>query len=326
MIQKEGGSDLSQTQLREQNITESLNKKRMISLYIEPTSICNLTCKFCDLHYNPKSHFKPTGSMSMDTYYKIIHQLNELHFRYKTINFFLHGESLLNANLIKMIQIARKEKISSNFTLTTNGILMTPDKFDQLVNAGITTILVSLDSVNRQYFKDFKGADKLDIILHNIDYALHNTPLNVQFGIKCTTTEHSKYIEEDQSSRVIEYFKETVKHSNNLHVHLKNELSWPEQDKKLKNTILIPCEFPFYQTVINSDGTVTSCCADITNSLVIGDIWASSLKEIIRSKKIKDIQRSLLTGKPPQICRHCLARTAVNFKDCKDTLLNIIDS
>lgn len=324
MIRKEGGSDSLKREQREQNIIESISDGKMISLYIEPSSICNFKCKFCDFHYNPKPHFKGKGNMSMDTYSKVVSQLKELHFKYKNINLFLHGESLVNKNLVKMIRIAKKEMLSDNLTLTTNGTFMSPEKLKQLVDAGITTILVSLDSIDKQYFKQFKGSDKLDITLKNIDYALHHIPSNVQFGIKCTTSNHSNHIQSAQSDKVIERFKDIVQDSDNLHIHIKNEISWPDQDKKLQNPILTPCELPFYQTVINFDGSVTSCCADITNSLMIGNVYVSHLKEIINSPQLKEIQKSFLIGNPPEICRHCMSRSMVNFDNCKDTLLGII--
>ncbi|KAF0233629.1 MAG: hypothetical protein FD177_1413 [Desulfovibrionaceae bacterium] len=47
MIHKASCSNPADSGRRANNLLQSLREKRLISLYIEPSSRCNLACRFC---------------------------------------------------------------------------------------------------------------------------------------------------------------------------------------------------------------------------------------------------------------------------------------
>ena len=57
------------------------------------------------------------------------------------------------------------------------------------------------------------------------------------------------------------------------------------------------CSVIFYSMTINSDGTVSACCSDWNQELIIGNTNENSLKEIWQSEKLKILQKLHLLKK-----------------------------
>ena len=62
---------------------------------------------------------------------------------------------------------------------------------------------------------------------------------------------------------------------------------------------------------INSDGTVSACCSDWNQQLIIGNINENSLKEIWESEKLKILQKLHLLKKEIHIplAQHVITQT-----------------
>ena len=71
-----------------------------LTMYIDPSSVCNFSCAFC-FQANP-SFKKETriGKMSMDTFENIVDQLGDFEEKIKMIHLHGFGEPLLNLSLI----------------------------------------------------------------------------------------------------------------------------------------------------------------------------------------------------------------------------------
>ncbi len=56
---------------------------RLVSLHIEPASVCNLTCKFCDFHAQQSgTRFKKGyGIMPLDLFRLVVKQIGQLSHR-----------------------------------------------------------------------------------------------------------------------------------------------------------------------------------------------------------------------------------------------------
>ena len=63
---------------------------------------------------------------------------------------------------------------------------------------------------------------------------------------------------------------------------------------KMNNDV---CSVIFYSMTINSDGTVSACCSDWNQELIIGNTNENSLKEIWKSEKLKILQKLHLLKK-----------------------------
>src|SRR5439155_26300228 len=83
-------------------------------------------------------------------------------------------EVLIHPRLIPWIERARDLGVN-DMHITTNGTLMTPDKSEALMKAGLTSIYVSLDAATPETYaavRGFKGG--LESVWRNIDALIEN--------------------------------------------------------------------------------------------------------------------------------------------------------
>src|ERR1700758_3328427 len=100
--------------------------------HIIPTRRCNLSCTYCN-EYDDSS--KP---VSLEIMFERLHQLAALG---TTIVTFSGGEPLLNPDLDRLISHVRSHGMIAG--LITNGYLLTPQRVQQLNDAGLDHMQIS---------------------------------------------------------------------------------------------------------------------------------------------------------------------------------------
>ena len=107
------------------------------------------------------------------------------------------GEPLVRkdcANLVKMIyQIDGVSEV----TLTTNGVLL-KKYLSALINSGIHSVNVSLDTLDREKYKKITGFDELDKVLESIEAAL-----DAGLKVKINSVMHTKDYKEDFNNLIL---------------------------------------------------------------------------------------------------------------------------
>jgi tungsten cofactor oxidoreducase radical SAM maturase len=128
-------------------------------LYIEPTTVCNLTCITCirNVWDDPNAH------MSMQTFQNIAESLKGLPDLERVV-FTSFGEPLTHPRLLDMIETVRKHGLA--VTLGTNGLLLTPEVARQLVKLGVDRVMVSIDGGTPETFAGVRGALLSKVIDH----------------------------------------------------------------------------------------------------------------------------------------------------------------
>lgn len=125
---------------------------------------CNSQCGYCDLPLN-----KGRYELSRDEIKRIFTDLYRDGLRYVFIQ---GGEPTLRKDLISILEDLHK--IGFKLSLITNGTRLTPDFVKQLSSLPVS-ISVSLDTLDRQHYKEIRGADQLKLVVNGID-ALANYP------------------------------------------------------------------------------------------------------------------------------------------------------
>lgn len=109
-------------------------------VYIELTTRCNLQCKMC-VKYT-KGSCIPEDDMSVALFQKILPSLKEID------SLILNGigESLLHADLVKIVRLAREVMpAKATIGLQSNGLLLGKNLAQDLIHAGLNTICLSVD-------------------------------------------------------------------------------------------------------------------------------------------------------------------------------------
>ncbi|MFY9446498.1 MAG: radical SAM protein [Dethiobacteria bacterium] len=130
-------------------------------LYIEPTNSCNLKCKTCIR----RSWSEKEGFMDFDLYQKIIASAQKIP-TFEKVSFWGWGEPLLHPRIVDMIAAAKGAGAMTQ--MITNGMLLTKGLAEVLVQTGLDSVIISIDSPEAaEYARIRPGAD-LTRIIENI--------------------------------------------------------------------------------------------------------------------------------------------------------------
>jgi len=116
---------------------------------LELCNACNLNCSMC---YTTTDEFKKNvlkSIMSFELFKKIIDECTQYDSHY-SIRLSWRGEPFLNTHIFDMIRYAKKKGIKEVSTLTHGGFL-NPEKFEELVSAGLDWLTISFDGVDEVY-------------------------------------------------------------------------------------------------------------------------------------------------------------------------------
>ena len=129
--------------------------------YIEVTSHCNLDCAMC-----VRQVWKdPPGHMSWETFEAVVEGLRAFpHLR--QVTFGGYGEPLVHPRFPEMA--ARVAELRVEVVVTTNGLLLDGPMAEQLLDAGLGRVVVSLDTVHIQAYARARLAAGVDRVLDNL--------------------------------------------------------------------------------------------------------------------------------------------------------------
>ena len=109
-------------------------------VYVELTTRCNLQCAMC-VKYT-KGSCIPEEDMSLEVFQKILPSLKGI----DTLILNGIGESLLHADLVEIVRLARTVMpLKATIGLQSNGLLLTKALSQELIHAGLNTICLSVD-------------------------------------------------------------------------------------------------------------------------------------------------------------------------------------
>lgn len=120
---------------------------------IKPTLRCNAACQHC----NPRSkQFSTDHKLSIMEYEKLVDQLKKMNVQQICIS---GGEPLIYPHVVELVRLisARDIQVSIN----TNGWLLTTHMFERLMDAGLLTINLSLDSCFPHVHDSLRGVSGL---------------------------------------------------------------------------------------------------------------------------------------------------------------------
>jgi MoaA/NifB/PqqE/SkfB family radical SAM enzyme len=130
-----------------------------VCLYLETTNRCNLLCETCPRTFET---LEPPADMSWDLFTKIVDQVPNL------ARVVLHGvgEPMLVKTLPAMIRYLKDRGIYVLFN--TNGTLMQPRRFQELIDSGLDELRVSLDAADRDSYLKVRGKDFFSRIVRHV--------------------------------------------------------------------------------------------------------------------------------------------------------------
>lgn len=267
-----------------------------LQLQIENTSTCNAGCTFCPY---PQSK-RWGGVMDRDLYWKILQDAADVPL-VTQITITGLGEPTLDPHLLWRVEQARKAKPDSRIDLFTNGVYMTPDRFDSLRNAGIDGMTFSLNAVNADQHREVMKLDgKFDTVCSNLDYALENRG---SVHIEIHAVEVAGWSKED----TVAFYRRWGHVRMGGHGQMIREGNWTDRNTRRE---FKPNEYCFRATTyvyVLYDGRVSACCFDPTGKMTFGDLRTQSLREVYNSEPYVKFREAHFEDRADEydICAKC---------------------
>lgn len=284
-------------------------------LFVDPSSACNFKCKFCptgDVDLISKTG-RFVGTMKWDLYTKIIDDLQEFDKPLKVLRLYKDGEPLLNKKLPQMIEYAKRSDRVPYVDTTTNAALLTIPLSNDLLNAGLDKINISINGMQKDTYKQFCRAKvDIDSIIENVIFFYEHRG-DCEVVIKAPR----ELLTEEDQRQFLEIFGEI---SDRINIE-NTAPCWPNFDVEAYTGFEIAkegiygqplsdvdtCPYIFYSMSINSDGTASACFLDWDRSLVVSDVNHQSVKDIWNSIRLNNLRILHLSGDryTEPTCKNC---------------------
>lgn len=151
-------------------------------LRLAVTDRCNLRCTYCmpkeGLHWLPRQEL-----MTFEEMVRICALLVKMGIQKIRIT---GGEPFVRKDLLSFLKSISRLKGLSQLTLTTNGVLTAPF-IPELKKIGIKTVNLSLDTLDRERFKQIAHRDELAKVLNTLDTFLDH---DIEVKINTVVMEH----------------------------------------------------------------------------------------------------------------------------------------
>lgn len=161
---------------------------------ISVTDRCNFRCKYC-LPAEGVQSLEHQDILTYEETVTIVKALAGLGIRKVKIT---GGEPLIRKGLLHLITSIHSVEGIEDVTLTTNGYLL-ENMAEDLKAAGISTVNVSIDTLNPEHYTEICRVDGLSKALRGIDAAIL---AGMKVRINCTVSEESR---EDEILELVRY-------------------------------------------------------------------------------------------------------------------------
>ncbi len=132
------------------------------SVQFEVSTRCNLKCSYCTHRL-----LTDKNDVSIADFERMLSAIDLDCI--DNVDFTGLGEPVLNPELPAMIRAVRKLSTPTHIRVVTNGTILTPERVEALCDAGITSIAVSIDSLDAGIFARNRGGASLPIVLRNLE-------------------------------------------------------------------------------------------------------------------------------------------------------------
>ena len=246
-------------------------------IYIEITNICNLNCDFCPHTDRLKK------SMTLEEFERVILKIKDY-----TNYIYLHvkGEPLMHKELDGILKIASKYNLNVN--ITTNARLL-KEKLDIINNNKVRQLNISLHS--------FNSLDEIKELLNVLDN-INNSYISLRLW------------NNKDNSKIYDILEKHYPNNSllvNEKIYLDKDIlfEWPDIKRKVITTCGT-CKGAKRQIAILVDGTVVPCCLDNDGIINLGNIFDSTLEEILSTKRYKDMKEGFNNNKlTEELCQKC---------------------
>jgi MoaA/NifB/PqqE/SkfB family radical SAM enzyme len=276
-----------------------------VMLRIEATNLCNANCVFCTYQHQKRE----IETMSFDIFKRTVDQYTSLggtHIDFTPVV----GDSLIDKGLEEKIAYARQFPQYKQLSLWTNGILLTRERFESVVEAGINVIYISASGFTPSEYKAlYRNSNYAKLVKNLAEISQSPAFKKVKFTVWARTG--SPAPKEDPDYIMLRDLGIGILFQRDMR-------SWHGQIKEadLPGNMFIanppkdqtkPCYMLWAGFTVMSNGDMTVCgCTDMDGEgLKLGNIRDVALDAHLRDGRWLKMRDSFIAGTPPEFCRGC---------------------
>ncbi|UTW51621.1 radical SAM protein [bacterium SCSIO 12827] len=278
---------------------------------LELTNTCNFRCLMCPTGNH--SLERGAGFMAEDTFRKVV---DELALHNTPIRFILWGEPTLHPKFLEFLSMANERGILTH--INTNGSKLTPDFIKKMIDRGIDSIKFSFQGVDRKSYHEMRNIDYFDGLIEVMKV------FRDMRGDRDLPYLHASTSITYETREQVQAFRDLMKELVDAvsigrtvfyHADLKSVRLRPSEMKILETLIEEEsvvkkhpeCPEVYDKLSINWDGSVTACCDDPNNEMVLGSLDNMSISEIWHSEKLNYYREMLAQMRHDELprCKTC---------------------
>ncbi|MDR1242474.1 MAG: radical SAM/SPASM domain-containing protein [Deltaproteobacteria bacterium] len=281
-------------------------KSKLKKINIEPSSLCNIKCKYCMVNTNYGKIERGIISDSILT--KSLYSINSIN-TIDDVQLNALGEPLTNPQFVNICKRIYKETKIRRVHFFTNGMLFTKDVSDMLqeipLDFGITFSIDGKSIAENNYYR--KGSD-YHTIKRNIDYLVHITDGKKNFDLQIfnlildsdnVTIKTPEFLLNDFGFLKIHTHR--AFYFTDMNKNILSRLNKEQLDKKIKmngTKRKMICKRVFSELTIRFNGDVIRCHWDPQCSQLMGNIEQEDLISIWHGKKYIAARKTMNPNMP----------------------------
>ena len=273
-----------------------VNLKRIV---MEVFGGCNYTCQMCP-QTNPGRGKSFTRKMPLVEFERILDEIVPKHGT-PQINLEGSGEPTMAKDLPQYIKAVKKRNLKC--FMYCNGARLNGKFMEEVVDAGIDFIRISVIGYNRDLYKKWMNIDNFELILKNL------TELKSYVKLSKSNTKVSTYhliTNNDNINEEIEHYKKNVINVVNSIAYIWKMHNWSGNHDNInprEKTKRRSCGRPFAPELtvraggkIGRTGSVVPCCQTLgppnEEKSILGHLDRSSFEDVYFGKEYEDLRKS----------------------------------
>jgi MoaA/NifB/PqqE/SkfB family radical SAM enzyme len=297
--------------IRARNRRETVLNYGPVNIFIDPTNVCNLKCPMCPTGAGLSKSEK--GFLDPAVLQKLV---SELRHKPQTFGLWLAGEPLLHPHIEELIGICVHHGVEA--AIHTNATKLTPEMAERIINAGLYEISFSFDGRSVEEYETLrKGAD-FHKVLENVRTFLkikqaRSSPLprviiqNIEpfeegRHKRVPLCEKRETLEDRFKGLPVDEFKTILAHA--WSGVMEGYTYVAPSHRKGKRWV---CDVPYRDVTFNWKGEAVTCCGDLDNANILGDIKKENLYELWNNKSFQRFRAAMHGNEIEQfpLCKEC---------------------
>lgn len=279
------------------------------TVIVESVFGCNANCMMCPID---KPSDRKKGVMAFDLYKYIIDELHPHRHEIAQLDLFGVGEPLLDKRLAEKIRYA-KQRGFCGLGIATNADLMDESAAEALFEAGLDTIMVSIDGVTKEVHESIRVNTNFERVMANAERAMALRDAN-DYGTKFVMRFIRQPANFHEWVSYQEYWSQRISKEKGDMVIGYDIHSWGgEIDVQERRYIgSVPeetvCHHLFDRLIILQDGTIPLCCSDMHHARhSLGNVRDGGPIAVFNNPAMQRIRQRHLEGNrlTMKICADC---------------------